>query len=167
MWPILVSIPVLGVALLLQTTILSRVNLISGSADLILLVLAAWGLQERVRAAWIWAVVGALFVSMLSGVPWYVYLVGYLVVVGAARLLTRRVWQAPLLAMFAVSLIGTLVLQMGTFIVLTFEQVNLPVGETFAKIVLPSILLNLLLAIPVHAMVRSLVRRLYPSEVEL
>ena len=167
MWPILVSIPVLGLSLLLQTTILSRINLISGSADLILLVLAAWGLQERVRYAWIWAIVGAGLVSMLSGVPWYVYLVSYLAVVGVARLLTRRVWQAPLLAMFSVSLIGTLVLQMGTFIVLTIAQVSLPVGESLAKIVLPSILLNLLLAIPIHSMIRSLSRWLYPSEVEL
>jgi hypothetical protein len=167
MWQILVSLPVLGLALLLQTTIVSRINLISGSADLILLVLAAWGLQERVRFAWVWAVVGAVLVSTLSGVPWYVYLVSYLAVVGAARLLTRRVWQAPLLAMFSVSLIGTLMVQMGTFIVLTVAQVSLPVGETFAKIVLPSVLLNLLLAIPVHAAVRGLARRLYPSEVEL
>ena len=166
MWPILVSLPVLGLGLLLQTTILSRMTLIGGTADLVLLILAAWGLQERVRFAWTWALVGTLFVSALSGVPWFVYLVGYLAVVGVARLLTRRVWQAPLLAMFAVSLIGTLVLQMGTFIVLTLTQVSLPVGETFAKIVLPSLLLNLLLAIPVFSLVRDLAERLYPSEVD-
>lgn len=167
MVPILISIPVLALALLLQTAVISRIMLINGSADLVLLVLAALGLQERVRHAWIWAVLGGLLVGFVSGVPWYVYLAGYLAVVGFARLLTRRVWQAPLLAMFSVTLIGTLVLQMATFTVLTFLQVPLGLSDVFGKIILPSVLLNLLLAIPVYGLVRNLAYRLYPGEVEL
>lgn len=166
MVPILVSIPVLALALLLQTAIVSRIMLINGSADLVLLVLAALGLQERVRHAWIWAVLAGLFVGFVSGVPWYVYLASYLAVVGVARLLTHRVWQAPLLAMFSVTLIGTLVLQMATFTVLTFLQVSLGLADVFEKIILPSILLNLLLAIPVYGLVRDLADRLYPGEAE-
>ena len=166
MLPILVSLPVLALALLLQTAVISRIVLINGSADLILLILAALGLQERVRHAWIWAVVAGLLVGFASGVPWYVYLASYLAVIGIARLLTRQVWQAPLLAMFSVTLIGTLVLQMTTFIVLTFLQISLSIGEVFEKIVLPSILLNLLLAIPVYSLVRDLAYRLYPGEAE-
>ncbi len=167
MWPYLLSIPVIGLALLFQTAILSRINLLSGSADLILLILAAWGLQEKVRHAWIWALVAGVMAGFVSGVPWYIYLVSYLAVIASARALTRRVWQAPLLAMFAVSLIGTLVLQVSTFFVLTLSQVHLAVGDSFAKIILPSILLNLLLSIPVHALVRDLAVRLYPSEADL
>ncbi len=164
MWPALLSIPILGLALMIQTSIVSRLNLLSGSADLVLLILAAWGLQEQVKRAWVWGLVGGLMVGFVSGVPWYVYLASYLTVVGIARLLTGRVWQAPLLAMFAVTLIGTLVLQMSTFIVLTLSQVPLPLGDTFAKIVLPSVLLNLILAIPIHALVRDLASRIYPTE---
>jgi rod shape-determining protein MreD len=166
MIPVLVSLPVLALALLLQTAIISRIVLINGSADLVLLILAALGLQERVRHAWVWAVVAGLLVGFASGVPWYVYLASYLAVIGIARLLTRRVWQAPLLAMFSVTLIGTLVLQMTTLIVLTLLQVPLPIGETFERIVLPSVLLNLLLAIPVYGLVRDLASQLYPGEVE-
>jgi len=166
MVPILISLPVLALALLLQTAILSRIVLINGSADLILLMLAALGLQERVRHAWIWAVVAGLFTGFVSGVPWFVYLASYLAVIGVARLMTRRVWQAPLLAMFSVTLIGTLVLQMSTFIVLTLQQVPLAIGEVFEKIILPSVLLNLLLAIPIYSLVRGLAYRLYPGEVE-
>jgi rod shape-determining protein MreD len=163
---ILVSIPVLGLALILQTTIVGRMTLLSGSADLILLVLAAWSLQERVRNAGYWAVTATILVGAISGVPWIVYLIGFLVTVALGRMLTRRVWQAPLLAMFFVTLIGTMVLQMTTFIVLTLSQVPLPLGDSLAKVVLPSILLNMLLAIPVHTLMRDLASRLYPSEVE-
>jgi cell shape-determining protein MreD len=162
---ILAAIPVLILAIILQTSIASRIMLLSGNADLLLLVVAAWGLQERVRGAWIWGVAASLLVGMVSGVPWYIYLIGYLSVVGLARLLVHRIWQAPLLAMFAVTLIGTLELLMLTFIQRTIFEVPLALNEVFSQIALPTILLNLLLAIPVHALIHDLANRLYPEKV--
>jgi cell shape-determining protein MreD len=162
---ILVAIPVLGLAIIFQTSIASRIMLLSGNADLVLLVVAAWGLQERVRGAWIWGVLAGLLVGMVSGVPGYIYLIGYLTVVGVARLLVHRIWQAPLLAMFAVTLIGTLELLMLTFIQLKIVGVPLTFSKVFPQIVLPTVLLNLLLSIPVHSLFRDLARWLYPEEV--
>jgi cell shape-determining protein MreD len=82
-----------------------------------------------------------------------------------ARLLVHRIWQAPLLAMFAVTFIGTLELLMLTFVQRTIFEVPLAFGEVFAQIILPTVLLNLLLAIPVHALIRDLADRLYPEKV--
>jgi rod shape-determining protein MreD len=150
---------------MLQTSIVERINLLNGAADLVLLILAAWSLQERVRSAWVWGVVAGLLVGFVSVVPWYVYLVGYLAIVGMARLLAHRVWQAPLLAMFTVTFIGTMVLLMLTYVERSLFEVSLPFNLSFAQIILPSILLNLLLAIPMHAIIRDLTNRLYPAEV--
>ena len=159
---ILVAIPVIGLAIMLQTSIVGRINLLNGSADLVLLILAAWGLQERVHSAWVWGAAAGILVGFISGVPWYVYLGGYLVVIGLARLLAHRVWQAPLLAMFTVTLIGTLVLLMLTYLDRSVvENVSLAFNLSFLQIILPSILLNLLLAIPIHALIRDLANRLY------
>ena len=162
---ILVAIPVLGLAAMLQTSIIGRINLLNGAADLVLLILAAWGLQERVRSAWVWGAMAGLLVGFISGTPWYVYLGGYMVVVGMARLLAQRVWQAPLLAMFTVTLIGTLVLLMLSYLERSLLETSLVFNLSFGQIILPSILLNLLLAIPVHALIRDLANRLYPGEV--
>jgi len=162
---ILVAIPVLGLAVMLQTSIVGRINLLNGEADLVLLILAAWGLQERVRGAWVWGAAAGLLVGFISGVPWYVYLVSYLAVIGMARILAHRVWQAPLLAMFTVTLIGTLVLLMLTYLERSLFEVSLSFNLAFLQIILPSILLNLLLAIPVHALIRDLASRVYPAEV--
>jgi hypothetical protein len=162
---ILAGIPVLLLAIILQTSIVSRIILLSGNADLIILIVAAWGLQERARGAWIWGTAASLLVGLVSGIPWYIYFVGYLSVVGFARLLVHRIWQAPLLAMFAVTLIGTLELLMLMFIQRTLFDVSLALSEIFSQIILPTVLLNLLLAIPVHALIRDLARRLYPEEV--
>jgi cell shape-determining protein MreD len=162
---ILVAIPVLGLAIIIQTSIIGRINLLNGQADLLLLILAAWGLQERVRSAWIWGVAAGLLVGFISGVPWYVYLVSYLAIVGMARLLAHRVWQAPLLAMFTVTFAGTLMLLLLTYAERSIVEVPLTFNLAFVQIILPSILLNMLLAIPMQAMIRSLGNRLYPAEV--
>ena len=161
---VLVGIPVILLAVILQTSIASRIRLFSGNTDLVLLIVVAWGLQQRVRGAWIWGVAAGLMVAMVSGVPWYIYLIGYLSAVGLARLLVNRIWQAPLLAMFSVTLIGTLEMLMLIYFQRTILEVPLAFGEVFTQIILPTVLLNLLLAIPVHALIRDLAHRLYPQE---
>jgi rod shape-determining protein MreD len=161
----LILILVLGLALLLQTAVVSRITLLSGSADLVLVILAAWSLQERVWHAWVWGVAAGLLVGIVSGVPWFIYLVAYLSVIGLARLLTRRIWQAPLLAMFTITLIGTLVLQMSIFVYRTIFEVSLVLGSIFSQVILPSLLLNLLLAIAIHPLMRELAEWLHPADV--
>jgi rod shape-determining protein MreD len=158
---------VLGASLLLQTTVVSRITLLSGSADLFLVILAAWALQERVRFAWLWGVIAGFLVSGISAAPWYIYLTGYLIIIGMARLLTRRIWQAPLLAMFAVTFAGTMIMNMLTFIFRTlFENISLTYKEIFIQIFLPSVLLNLLLAITIYPLIRDIAARLYPTELD-
>jgi hypothetical protein len=66
--------------------------------------------------------------------------------------------------MFAVTLIGTLELLMLTFVGRTLFNVPLVLGQVFSQIILPTILLNLLLAIPVHAIIQDLAKRLYPEK---
>jgi cell shape-determining protein MreD len=159
-----VGILVVLLVIMLQTSIVSRIKLLNGNADLVLLVVAAWGLQEHARGAWILGAVASLLAGMVSGIPWYVYLIGYLSVAGLGRLLVRRIWQAPLLAMFAVTLVGTLELLVLMFVQRTLFSVSLALNEVFLQIVLPTILLNLLLAIPVHALIRDLTERLYQEK---
>jgi rod shape-determining protein MreD len=159
---------ILGVALMLQTALVSRINLLSGSADLLLVILAAWALQERVRFAWLWGGFTGLLVGVISGTPWIIYLASYLSVIGMGRLLTRRIWQAPLLAMFAVTFAGTLLLSMLTFVSrILFENLVLPFGVVFIQIVLPSLLLNLLIAVAIHPLMRDIATWFFPAEAKV
>jgi cell shape-determining protein MreD len=88
---------------------------------------------------------------------------GYLAVVALARILQMRVWQVPLLAMFSVTFVGTLVIDSLTFIVLRLTGVLIPLQDAFGAQTLPSILLNLVFAIPVYAVMRDLAHWTYPS----
>jgi rod shape-determining protein MreD len=163
----LVAIPAILFAVILQSSVISRVYLLSGIADLPLVILAAWALQEEVESAWHWAVAFGLMVGFVSAIDWYIPVLGYVVVVAFAQVLQRRVWQAPLLAMFSVTFLGTIVLSLVSFAVLRLAGTMMPLEDVLGLLVLPSVLLNMLLAIPVYAVMRDLSRWVYPSaEVE-
>ena len=163
----LIAIPVLFIAVILQSAVISRVYLLSGVADLPLVMLAAWALQENVDSSWHWAVALGALVGFVSAVPWYVPVMSYLFVVALAQMLQRRVWQAPLLAMFSVTFLGTVFLNILTFLVLRIAGIDMQIEDVLGRLVLPSVLMNMLLAIPVYAIMRDLSRWVYPTpEVE-
>lgn len=158
----LIAIPVIIFAVQLQLSIVSRIPLLSGTADLPLVVLAAWALQDGVETSWHWALGTALLVGFVSAIPVFVPIVGYLFVVFIARGLQMRVWQTPLLAMFLVCLIGTAFFHMVSLGTLRLLGTSLPILDSLGLFTLPSILLNLLLAVPVFAVMRDLARWVYP-----
>jgi len=150
---------------MLQTGIVSRINLLSGSADLMMTILVAWSLQDRVTSAWYWAVIAGLMVGFVSGLPIYIPLAGYLLVVGVSQIMNRRVWQAPLLASFVVIFFSTFAFQLMTMAYLILGGGSFKFSDAISLIVLPSTLLNLLLVIPVHYMVKELANWVHPNEV--
>ncbi len=158
----IIAIPLIGMAVILQTAIISQFSLLSGFADLLLVMLAAWALQEGVTTAFQWAFLAGIMASLISHMPWFILLPGYFMVVFLALLLQRRVWQAPLLAMFSVTFLGTLWMHLLSFLYLRFSGEPLPFGDVMGLITLPSLLLNLLLAIPVYGLMRDLAHWVFP-----
>jgi hypothetical protein len=155
------------VLMMLQTTVVSTLPLLNGTADLLLLALAAWGLQERAQSAWAWALVAGALAHFVSAAPAFVPLAGYLFVTAAARLLRRRVWQTPVFSMFFVTFAGSLVAQGMVMAVLVLRGVPLPWFDSLNLVILPGTLLNLLLALPVYAVISDLAQWVYPEEVEI
>jgi len=163
----LIAVPVIFLAVLLQSAIVSRITLLSGIADLPLVMLAAWAMQEEVETAWHWAIAAGVLVGFVSGLSWVVPVLSYLFVIALAQVLQRRVWQAPLLAMFSITFLGTIGLSFFSLVVLRFSGIDLPIVDVFGLVTLPGILLNMLLAVPVFAVMRDLARWVYPAlEVE-
>ena len=163
----LIAIPVIVLAVILQSAVVSRLTLLSGFGDLPLVMLAAWALQDEVDNAWHWAVATGVLVGFVSGINWVVYVVGYVAVVALAKALRMRVWQAPLLAMFSVTFLGTILSNLLSLAVLRVTGVSISLQDAFGLLTLPCVLLNLLLAIPVYAVMRDFAHWSYPTpEVE-
>lgn len=160
----LVAFPLLVLVVVLQSAVVSQVRLLSGYADLPLIVLAAWALQERVKSAWHWVVLACMLLGFVSRVPWFVLVIGYFFVVFTAQTFQRRVWQAPLLAMFSVIFISTLFIHGLSFTVLRILGTPFIAADVMGLITLPSLLLNMLLSIPIYTFMRDLARWVYPVE---
>jgi rod shape-determining protein MreD len=165
--PALVAIPVFVLLLILQSAIVSQIPLIYGTADLILLALVAWTLHKRVQTAWHWGIIAGLMVSFVSGLPPGVPLLSYLMVVGLTLMLRRRIWQMPILAMFVATFVGTIAVHFLDIIALRLVGTPLPVFQSLNLITLPSLLLNLLLALPVYSIFNDLANWLHPEELEM
>jgi hypothetical protein len=159
----LVAIPLLALVVVAQSAILPSFTLLAGYADLLLVMLAAWALQEGVSTSYQWALLGSLMISIVSHLPWFIYLAGYAGIVLLARLLQGRVWQVPMLAMFTVTFLGTVFMHLLTFSYLRLIGGLLSISDAMGLVTLPSLLLNLLIAIPMFGVMRDLARWVFPS----
>ena len=163
----LIAIPLLSLVLVIQMAITSRIPLLGGYADLMLVTLAAWSLQDRVETSWHWAIFGGILVGSISALPWYIPLAGYLLMVALSRLLVRRIWQAPLLAMFVVVFIGSLIVHLLSVLALRLSGAAFTVADALSVVTLPSLLLNLFLALPAFPILRDLAVWVYDIEDDL
>jgi rod shape-determining protein MreD len=155
------------IVFILQTTVFSQTRLVSGTADIILLFLAAWSLQESVKNSWFCTFATGLLVSYVSAMPFYAPLIAYLGVVGISKSLQRRVWRSPLLAMILVVLLGTFLQHAIYIVILQITRAPISWLESLDHVILPSALLNLIFSIPIYAVVRDIVKRVSPQEVEV
>ena len=163
----LIAIPILALLLILQSAILSRFPLLHGTADLVLLATIAWALQKRVRTAWQWGIIGGLMVGVVSALPFGVTLIIYPASVGMALILRQRVWQVPVLAMFIATFFATVLAHLVMMAALRISGTAFTWQQAINVITLPSIILNLLLAIPAYALFTDLSKWLYPEPLEV
>lgn len=153
-------------AAMLQSSLVSHFTLLSGMADLVLVVIVAWTIDARVKYAWVWAALGALFVSLFSAMPFYVYLFSYGLVAWISYYFQRKIWQAPLLIMLGITLLGTIIEQVLSMLALQFNGTSLSFSTGFTRITLPSVLLNLLVALPIYALLHYLAGKVHPEKQE-
>lgn len=163
----LISIPILGGLMILQTGIVSRLPLLQGTPDLVMLAIIIWALQKRVQTAWHWCIIGGLMYSLVSALPVGVPLLCYALVTWLVLIFKQRIWQVPILAMFLMVLLGTLITHAVSYTSIVLTGTPLPLVEAFNQVTLPSLLLNLLFALPIYAVITDLSRWAYPEELEV
>jgi hypothetical protein len=164
---IFLAIPIIGLMVVFQSAVFSQVQLLYGTADLVLLIVVAWAVQDRVTTAWHWGIIAGVLASLATAVPAFAVIPTYVVVTGIAIYMRRVFWQRPLLAMITATVLATLIAQIITVAVLVINGTSIPVFEAFYLITLPSVLLNLLLAVPIYALMGDLANWLYPQTIEI
>ena len=143
-------------AMMLQYGVFSRWMILSGSPDLVLLLVIALCLHQKQRWFWILILIMGWVVGFVSALPFFLPMIVYMAVYLVSLSLKQRVWQTPLLAMFLLTFSATIVVNFLSIAVLFVQRIPFVFSEALVRVVLPSVFLNMFLAIPVHAIVREL-----------
>ncbi len=129
---------------------------LEGFPDLLLLSWLATALSLRGRAFWVWTLLWGFSVGWVSGLPDWVPLVGYTTLGLGWWWIRQRLWERPYLLLFAGTLIGTMTLRLWEYGVLSILGTPLPWNTTLSEVIMPSLLWNLFLVVPVYIVVTSI-----------
>jgi rod shape-determining protein MreD len=161
---IILSIPILGLISILQSAVVSRLPLSHGTADFMLVVLVAVMLQKSFDATWQWSVVGGIFTDFLSGLPFGVFTISYILVTWFTLFFRERIWRFSFLMQLLVVLIGTLISHGITLLVLFFQGSTLEINTILQVVTLPSLILNFMLSLPVFIVIQDIFEQISLQE---
>jgi hypothetical protein len=161
-----IGIPTIIFLVILQSTIVSRLNLSFGLTDIVMLVLIALGLQQNTKHTLLWFSIGGALMAIFSAIPLMYPLIPYIIISLIIDYLKKRIWKIPLLLMILVSFVGTVICNLVAFVIISITRVPLPITETINSVILPSIALNIAIGIPIFILVRDWSKWLNPRDEE-
>jgi hypothetical protein len=131
-----------------------------------MLVILAWAIQEKAQKKWAVGLFGAILYSLISATSVYVTILTYLIIITITRFIINKLWRMPIFIMILMSIIGTFLEHFLSLFSLQFSGTYLPIQESISLVTLPSVLLNLIISIPVYAIITDITRLAYPDEEE-
>lgn len=149
---------------MLQLGIFSHIQILSGKIDLIMLGVIAWILQKKIEIVdiLIYILISLLILFFISAEPILILIVFY----GAVGLLTywikNNVQQIPIVSMLIFTAIFTFIHLTIFGLYLQLLGTNIEAGVVFQTVILPSILFNLIAAIPMFLLTNELQHLVYP-----
>jgi len=161
----LVGLPLLILAAVAQSTILSHFHFYGGTVDLVLLIVLGWALTGDALGALGWGLVGGLCLDLISGGPLGATSLALTVMAYLAGLTEGRFWGSHLVLPLGIALGGTFGFHFINLAVLALSGYAIDWGASLARIVLPSALLNTLLMWPAFSAMRWIHAQLYPAAV--
>ena len=164
---ILTGTVVLGFVTILQTTIISRIELLNGQLDLVIITLIAWILHEETKHWWLWAAMAGIIMGVASLIPAYLLVLIYLLICAFVIQVKIRIWQAPLMKLFVSVLIASALFLSFSLSYRILMGTSVEILPAINQIMLPTLLLNMVFALPVSYLVQEAASLVYPPQSDL
>jgi rod shape-determining protein MreD len=157
---IYLALVILAFAVVVQGTLLSRLRILGITPNLLLVIVVSWSLARGVTEGLIWAFIGGLGVDLIAGLPvgtssLALMPVCFLAGIGRNSVYTHSVFWPMLLVALATPLHGWIVLLILQFLGMPVDWVS-----TTVRVILPELILNILLTIPVYPGLRWMAAQL-------
>jgi len=157
----------LGIALVFQNTVVTQIQLLYGAADLVMLVLLSWILQSEGKPKLWLGLLAGIFIGVSSASPFWLPVIGYVLLVWGVTVAQRKIWQVPVWLLLISTFIGSLVIYGLEIIYFWATGYPFDLLEVFNLVLLPSLVLNMILVLPVYGVVGEIAKAVYPREVEV
>lgn len=156
-----------GISLLavLQASLVNHLRLVDGRPDLVLLAITAWALAGHARQALLFGFVGGLALDLFSAVPLGVSSAALVLVVVLVSYSEGRFWGVHPLMQLAAVLAACAVFYAAQLSSLWVAGHPIDLPLVLNRIVLPSLFLNLVLALPAAQTAEALSRFFTPGQV--
>ena len=149
---------------MIQLGIFSHLQVLSGKVDLLMLGVIAWIIQKKseILDILIYTITSILFIFLISAEPLVIILIIYGIILVAVLWSKNNIQQLPIVSMLIFSAIFTF-LHLAIFgFYLQLSGINMVAEEVFQTVILPSMIINTIAAIPIYLLVNELQRWVYP-----
>lgn len=146
----ILAFPILFITMMLQMVVINKIPLLYGYADLIVLVIVIYALHPKANHSWFWGLLAAGLYGYVSKLPYLVPIVIFASIIISAQYIKRRIWQMPIIAYIFMVIMASFAMQVLSLVLLKFTGSSLPFMESVNLIIIPSVMLNLLFAIPIY-----------------
>ena len=151
----------LGVSLLGNITPI--LNNTRGQFSLVMLLVLAWSIRSDLLSGFVWALVGGILLDLYSAIPIGTSSAALMIIVYAANGAAQQLYRMRIVTLLAMTLLASLFFQVYTYCALLLLGLSYDMLMVIRLVFIPTIIYNLLGAIPVYAFVRLIQRRLRAS----
>lgn len=150
-----------GVGLLGNVTPI--LNNTRGQFSLVMLLVLAWSIRSDLLSGFIWALVGGILLDLYSAIPIGMSSAALMIIVYAANGAAQQLYRMRIVTLLAITLLATLFFQVYTYCALLLLGLSYDILMVIRLVFIPTIIYNLLGALPTYAFVRLIQRRLRAS----
>ncbi len=169
------SVPILVLAAALSASILPQLvgfgvgllgnispilNNTRGQINLVMLLVLAWSIRADLLSGFVWALVGGILLDLYSAIPIGTSSAALMIIVYAANGAAQQLYRMRIVTLMAMTLLATLFFQVYTYFALLLLGLSYDILLVIRLVFIPTIIYNLVGALPTYAIVRLIQRRL-------
>lgn len=163
---LLIGLPVLALAAVLEATALADLRVAGGGGvNLVLLLTLAWTLAGDWNGGLLWGLMGGLCLDLLSGGPLGTSALALVIVAFLASLAEGQLWRSHVLLPVAAALLGSVLYHLLLTLTLAAFGFAFDWGRALGGVLLPATLLNVVLIVPLYEILRRVRGWAYPVAV--
>ena len=130
---------------LIQSVLLSRVDLLGARPDLMFLVVLTWAVVRSVDEGLVWGFIGGLIIDLRSGGPLGATALALVIVAFLAGQSWGQGIGSPVLRLLVLALVGGLIYHLILLLALAWTGHTVSWGFSLLRVTVPSVILNMAL----------------------